>query len=231
VFNRIVIAAVCLVGPSWATASLAQPCSPTSVFPQCGIMLPGAGDTHTPAQGPAATEYRVEVRDCLNQPVPGINVYLDASGAPDIRISDLQEPGSFVDCQRMRIYRVTGGDGSATFHIRGAGRNSLPSGGIGPGGIHQVILVAGSSQIGLITLATPDQNGAGVGGTVVNGIDAGDGAFLRYDILNYNLPGQAGRSDLNCSGGADAADGAVFRDFLFNDSVSRTPQTTTYCPI
>ncbi len=167
----------------------------------------------------------------MNVPIPGALLYLDALSATDLRFADVQEPGTYLDCPRMRIYRVTDLTGTVRFNIRGAGRNSLPGGAIGPGGVNQVRIVVESTECGRVTLATPDQNGAAVAGTAVNGIDSSDGAFMLYDLFNYSTT--AGRSNLNCSDPpavVDPADLSLFRDYLFNDPASAAPQFTTYCP-
>ncbi len=205
-------------------------CTPVcnSVIPLWFVVLPGPGDTYPPALNPEGNPYTIILRDCLNQPYAGLPVFLDFSLAGDIVLSDTQEPGMVLDCAARRLHGVTDAQGRVTFVVRGAGANSLPGGGIGPGGFGQVRVAASSTVVATVTAATPDQNGAGAGGTVVNGVDPSDGSFMRYDVFNY--PFTAGRSDLSGSGMVDPADLSVFRDFLFNDAASAAPQTTSYCP-
>src|SRR5262245_28990895 len=153
---RFLVALAAVVMPAAAIAGVPDPTN--DIVPNCGILLPGAGDTHSPVLGQAGVPFVVQVRDGLNQPVPGLNVYLDISGQTDTRFSDTPGPGLYIDCTRSRVYTVTNTTGTATFYIRGAGRNSLPMGGIGPGGFNKAKVVAGSTQIKLVTFATPDQN-------------------------------------------------------------------------
>lgn len=232
--KAVLVAAVAaiVVAPA-AMAGVPDPTNSAPFVSNCGVMLTGIGDIFpTPAPGVVANPFSVGVRDGLNQPVPGINVYIDISGTTDIRFSNVQEAGTTVDCTNKRIYRVTDASGTATFHIRGSGKNSLPLGGIGPGGNQQVKVIAGSTQLKLVNLAAADENGGGTGGTVTFGIDAGDGSFCRYDILNFGAaPPKATRSDFNCTGNPDAADGSILRAYILNDAASGAGSITgpDYC--
>src|SRR5262245_21825026 len=181
--KAVLVAAVAavVVAPA-AMAGVPDPTNSAPRISNCGVTLTGAGDNFaTPAPGVVANPFFVGVRDGLNQRVPGVNVYIDISGTTDLRFANVQEAGTTVDCTNKRIYRVTDGTGTATFHIRGSGKNSLTGGGIGPGGANQVKIIAGSTQLKLVSLASADENGGGTAGTVTPGIEAGDGSFCRYD--------------------------------------------------
>ncbi len=177
--------------------------------------------------------FGVTVVDGGGAPVVGNTVTIDFSTPVDLTIATVQDPAYIFACAPKAVSGVTDGSGIVTFIVRGSGRNSLLNGGIGAGGFDQVDVFADGGVFGpvllkSITAVTPDENGAGLGGIVTNGIDPGDGPFFRYDLFYYSFT--AGRSDFNCSGNVDAADGAVQRYFLFNDATSSAPQFTTYCP-
>jgi hypothetical protein len=228
----LVAAVAAVVAAPAAMAGVPDPTKSAPLTSNCGVMLTGLGDNFaTPAPGVVANPFVVVVHDATDAPVSGINVYIDITSTSDLRFANVQEAGTIVDCTNKRIYRVTDAAGSATFHIRGSAKNSLPLGGIGPGGANQVKVVAGSTLIKNVSLAAADQNGGGTGGTVVAGIDAGDGSFTRYDILNFAAPNQATRSDFNCTSAPDAADGSILRAYILNDAASGAGSITTgdYC--
>ncbi len=212
----------------------------------CIMLLPGGTDTYTiSAIGPAADTpfqpWDTVVRDPANLPILAATVTLDFSACSDLSLSDLNEGASplvgransiHVDCTTKFLTAecADGTDGPAgalQLVVRGAGRNSLVDGGVGPGGFGQVAYYADGQLMGYLTAVVPDENGAGTAGTVSNCIDASDGSFFRFDLFNYSAT--AGRSDFNCSGQVDAPDGSVVRDFLFNDIASQGILATTYC--
>ncbi len=242
--KAVLLAAIAVLAASTAMAGIPSPSKTT--MEQCIMLLPGANDSYTSAG--ALTPYQpwdITVRDGGNNVIPSATVLLDFSGCPDLRLSDTQavdpllgQAGSvLVDCTNKFLQAVCGDGSSITspsgglqLIVRGAGRNSLIGGGIGAGGFDNVDVYADGQLMTSITATVPDENGAGTAGTVTNGIDAGDGAFFRFDLFNFSAsPGGAGRSDFNCNDSVDGADGAIQRNFLFNDLSSQSPQATVYC--
>ncbi len=223
---------------AWAQPCITPgvPCPTTSTFPPCVMLLPGPSDAYNDPLTAGYQPFRVAVADGGGFPVGGVLVTLDFMPPTDVTIAAVQDPAYGFSCGAVApkgIWTTTNAVGVATFIVRGAGRNSLPGGGIGPGAFGQIGLLAaggvfGPVLLGNITATTPDENGAGLGGVVVNGLDPGDAAFFRYDLFNF--PATAGRSDFSCNGMVDPVDGAILRDYLFNDLVSGAPQGTPYCP-
>ncbi len=209
------------------------PCPAMSIVPDCVMLLPGASDFYTNALTAGYQPFTLTVNDGGGAVVGGTAVTLDLFAPTDVTIAAVQDPAYVWACATKTISAPTNAVGMVTFVVRGAGRNSLPFGGIGPGAFDQIDVYADGGVFGpvllkSITAVTPDENGAGLGGTVTNGVDPGDGAFFRFDLFNYSVT--AGRSDLNCDGLVDAPDGAILRDFQFNDLASLAPQLTPYCP-
>jgi hypothetical protein len=224
--KAVLLAAIALLAASAAMAGIPDPtkCS----VPNCVLLLPGACDGYVDGGTSGYQPYTVVVRDVTNAPIAGITVIIDISCQDDVKLADTQCAPIVLDAATNVVYQTTDGTGTATFVVRGAGKNSLPAGGIGPGSMIQTRIFAGSTFLKAIHAVTPDENGAGDAGTVVNGLDPGDGAFFQYDLFNYSAT--AGRSDINCSGVVDPADGAWRRDHQFNDPTSVAPQVTTYNP-
>jgi hypothetical protein len=212
-----------------APAAMAGVPSPgNSTIPSCVMLLPGVDDGYTNALISAYQPFSVHIRDVLSLDLDGVAVIIDVQDATDVKICDSQEAGTTIDCVTNTVRRTTAGGGLATFRVRGAGKNSLSGGGIGVGSMTLTRVFAGATLMKNIHATVPDENGGGDAGTVTNGVDAGDGSFFRYDL--FNLAVTAGRSDMNCSGLVDPADGSALRDIQFNDATSAAPQTTTYCP-
>ncbi len=201
-----------------------------AVFPACVMLLPGPSDAHANALTAAYQPFTLLLLTVAGAPLPLTDVTLDFSGIPDLIPSDLQAAGTTVVCAAgiATVTRETNAAGSVTFLVRGAGRNSLVAGGIGPGAFGTVAVSACGVPLGFVNAVTPDENGAGLAGVVVNGIDPSDRSFWLYDLFNYPLT--AGRSDLNCSGMVNPPDGSALLDYIFNDPTSAAPQVTTYCP-
>ncbi len=224
-----------LAAPVWAQPCITPgiPCPATSVIPGCIMLLPGFADGYTVAgYGPAVdTPYQpftIVINDGGSAPVGGVAVVLDFTGAADMAISDAQTPGVFPACGPPNtITVVTGAAGGATFVVRGAGRHSVQCSAV-PGGFGTVSVTAGGVFMGMINATVPDQNGAGLSGTVANGLDPADLAFARDDL--FNCSGFAGRTDFNCDGVVGAVDLIIMRMFLFYDVASMAPQATAYCP-
>jgi hypothetical protein len=225
--RKAVLFAACAVMAA-STAMAGVPSPGNSTIPDCVMLLPGANDAYSNALVASYQPWTATIRDVTNTPIDNISVIIDISVTSDIKISDVQSAGTTVDCITNTIRRTTAGGGIVTFTARGAGKNSLAGGGIGGGGFDQVAVYAGSTLMKNITATTPDENGAGDAGTVVNGCDATDGSFYIYDFFNFTAT--AGRSDFNCSGAVDAPDGSARLDIFFNDATSAAPQATTYCP-
>ncbi len=230
---------VLLAAPvAWAQPCISPgiPCPATSSFPPCVMLLPGPSDTYNDPLTAFYQPFNVTVEDGGGFFLPGVRVTLDFTLPADLTIASVQDPAYVFACgigAPKAITTTTNAVGVARFIVRGAGRNSLPGGGIGPGAFGEIRVLAdggpfGPVALGNVTATVPDENGAGLGGVVVNGLDPGDAAFFRYDLFNF--PATAGRSDFSCNGMVDPVDGAILRDYLFNDLVSGAPQFTPYCP-
>jgi hypothetical protein len=134
---------------------------------------------------------------------------------PDIRLCDVQphHPGAAFDCGTRRVFAWTNAQGIATIRVAGS---SINSGGNPPG--HAVgcaeVRVDGV-LIGVLPVATPDENGS-------DGVSAIDLAAFAGDRFGA----YRGRSDMDGNGVIDAIDLSVWAGFRFGggseSSCSRT---------
>jgi hypothetical protein len=222
--KAVLLAAVAVFSVTASYAGVPSPAN--STVPDCVMLLPGADDGYSNVFTASYQPFTVTVRDVTNTPIDNIAVIIDVQDANDIKLADSQEALSTVDCVTNTVRRTTAGGGIATFRVRGSGKNSVTG---TAGGFDLVKVIAGSTLLKNITGTTPDENGAGDAGTVVNGLDPGDASFFLYD--QFNLSVTAGRSDFNCNGIVDGFDASARLDYQFNDAVtSGAPQFTTYCP-
>lgn len=156
----------------------------------------------------------VTVRDFVNEPRPGVTVYVDFSGCCDIELCSAVVDGQVVDCENGVVSGVTNSAGQFTFTVLGAandpGTVRLPGnhGGCGRDGV-QISMDDGTGRIllGTSTAVCLDQNGA-AGRS--NGTTAGDVSTLvaLWGSVSLGAP-YRGRGDINASGFLGAADVAA----------------------
>jgi hypothetical protein len=173
------------LAPGGAGASL-PPYYNTTV-PAC-ISLVGSDGTTAGSIG----TFQVVVRDLANNPMPGREVRVDLTNAPDLRLCAQQlAPGVTVDCPMGTARGTTDENGRVQFTLLGGGL-AMTTGTLTNGGR---IYVDGT-LVGSPTVSAYDLDGQG-------GVGANDISLWLSDFAS----GQPyGRSDYDCSGDVGAND-------------------------
>jgi hypothetical protein len=174
----------------------------------------------------------ITVRDAVNNPIAGADVELNFQNCSDSRLSMFQS--ATLDCNNRALHATTNVVGQAFFVAMGAANVASPPvpPAIAPGsGAGCARCFADGIQIGVMTVGTPDINGAIVGDGV-NGIDF---EVLRADIGAIGLGAPyRGRSDLNHDGSVNAADLSILLVRYISPGGSCDPQAVPYgtgfCP-
>ena len=165
-----------------------------STVPACITLVGNDGGGTTDPSG----RFSVVVRDLANNPVPGINVRVDVSDAPDLILCAQQQPGLTVHVVPGDMWAAGLTDATGTFtcslrgHSNGAG-NAVSLGNLGK-------IWADGVLLGAPSVAALDLDGA-------SGMGANDLSIWLTDF-GSGLP--YGRSDYDCTGGIGANDLSVW---------------------
>jgi hypothetical protein len=190
------------------------PSAATSTIPSGGIKLGVFGQNPGPGmridalgQPDVSFEFTVTVRDLASNVVPNVLVSVDFSACHHLSIAqDQAQPGTTVDCTGHIVSVMTNGVGVAAFRIVGGG--SVPTE-VPPATNPTIgcgVIKVGTTVLGNVRVATPDQDHfSGPGG-----ITAGDLA-VEIDIIKYCLapfpgPYYLERGDINRDGAVTAVD-------------------------
>jgi hypothetical protein len=181
----------------------------------------------------AAGEFTVVFRDAANNPVPDAEVVIDFSRCDDIVLCQTQIAGLTIDCVTKTVHMFTDAAGKAVFRIVGGARNTGAVGSVAaPGcGLDGVSILASGMNLGSVTAAVLDQNGA-IGG---NGVDALDLALFSDDVGSAALNSTyRARSDYNFDQSNSGVDLAVFANHLGAAALGTGSgdgcANTAYCP-
>jgi hypothetical protein len=203
----ITLSAVCL---GLATETMARVDPINSEAPDLiTLVARGAGGDADPLG-----TFTVVVRDFNNVPEQNMEVVLDFSQCPDIRLAaDQVDPHVTVDCAARSIGKLSGVNGEATFRVIGSAANL----GASPGSIGPCLSVyANGVFLKTVRVAALDQNGVG-------GADSGDLALFLTDYFSgqpfarsdYDGSGTLGGNDLSLwlaaffAGGSAVSGGAA----------------------
>lgn len=160
----------------------------------------------------------IVVKDNSGTPVAGAQVILDFTpcAAADVRLASIQpDPELSMDCATHRVWKTTDAAGQVHFRVAGFAQN--PGGGSfgapAPGyGVFGATVKADGVILGVITVATLDQNGFG-------GVNAVDTALFMNDRFAFN-PGDPvatvrGRSDYDGNGAVNPVDLSLLLKAVF----------------
>lgn len=140
--------------------------------------------------------FTVTVRDIAMNPVVGSTVLIDFSNCPGAYLCEIPPPPYNLDLQARLIWGTTDATGKISF--------PLHVGGIcGPGGVR---VYADGVLMKSYALASPDQNGDGMTGNI---IDSSDNAIFGPKI-GSNDP----TADFDCNGIVDDLDETTFMHHL-----------------
>jgi hypothetical protein len=132
------------------------------------------------------------IRDAANNPVPNSVVVLNFSGCGVVKIASVQPAGFFANCAAKTVSGVTDAAGSVTFRVVGASNTTLPSEGL-PVTEGCVSVTADGVALGNLSAATPDLNGALMGGKEgMDGVDTAQYTGIRFPGASVPTPPPAG---------------------------------------
>jgi hypothetical protein len=206
----VILATAALLGLTTAVA--ASPPDPANSYAPPLITIVGLGPDGS--ADPLGT-FTVVVRDFNNVPMRNVDVVLDFSRCPDIRLcADPHDPSVTVDCIAHTLMKLSDANGQATFRVVGFAANQGGS----PGSIGTSLDVfADGVFINAVRVAALDQNGGGV-----NGVD------LSLFLADY-FSGQAfARSDFDGNGTIDGNDLSLWLAAFF--AGGSTISGGTACP-
>ena len=109
---------VMVLGLGVLTSGIAMagpPNAANSTFPSLINILDPTGGVPDPDGS-----FVIIVRDASNNPLPGVTVFVDFSGAPDVSLSNAQPGATLVSCVPPVVSAVTDNNGVASFNIVGA---------------------------------------------------------------------------------------------------------------
>ncbi len=133
----------------------------------------------------------------FSNPVPGAQVVIDFSGAPDLSVC--RSNAGSLDCPSGRLLAYTGADGVACFTVTGGARAGTPGSGRGTVRLYaNGVLFSNASAVDGLVVAAYDLDGAnGVGGNDLSLwlAEMGSGAYAQRD--DYNGDGFVGGDDLS----------------------------------
>lgn len=170
-----------------APASATFPPIPNATVPACISLVGSDGNVASPRGA-----FSVVVRDLANNPMPGVTVRVDLSGATDLRLCAQQlASGLVIDCVGNAASAVTDANGVARFTLLG-GSTAGPATTLQNNGR----VYADGVHIGSPTVSVYDLDG-------ISGVGANDLSLWLSDFVT----GQPhGRSDFDCSGSIGAND-------------------------
>ena len=237
------ITAVGLLAASAAMAGV--PSAGNSTLGDPIIVLRGYNGSASASAVEQAQPKTIVVRDAANNPVPNSVVVLNFSAchaAGDIRVGSVQPAGVFVNCAAKTVSGVTDAAGSVSFRIVGASNTSnATTVGAGEG---CCTITADGVNLGSISVATPDLNGArgGASDPGMDGTDTAQYAGSRFPsaACPAQNPNYKPRANFNfvttCVGVqiVDGSDTALFTIFRFGVSRNATGGGTgtngPFCP-
>lgn len=193
--------------PSVARASL--PPFPNATVPAC-ISLVGSDGAVASGMG----AFQVVVRDLANNPMQGVSVRIDLSGAPDLRMCAQQlAPGVVVLCADNVATAITDANGIAAFTLMG-GSNGGPAVTLQNNGR----VYADGILIGSPTVSAYDLDGA-------SGVGAND---LSLWLSDFGTGNPYGRADYDCTGFVGANDFSFLLSAF--GSATQTVSCAASCP-